>query len=214
MKRIRIAAVMIALVALALVSQVAAEDITLNNPNAALIGAGTGGSNNFGKVTISLSGTTMSVKFTMDTGYYIKTNTFGAGSVGFQVTGSGFGISGLTGKDSGGNTVNLAATLSSSTVSVPGATGSYQVLVDLGVPPGCGGTCAVIPGLSTLSFNVSGVTSLDPKNFFAHVVVGNGPLTGFVGTGGGNNVPEPASLFLMGSGLIGFSRVVRKRFKK
>ena len=158
MKNIKILALLAALV-VAFALPAAAEDITLNNPNAALIGAGTGGSNNFGTVSVSLTGTTMSVKFTMDTGYYIKTNTGGDGSVGFQVTGSGFGISGLTGKDKNGNTVNLAATMTTSTANqVPGATGSYQVMVDLGVPPGCGGTCAVNPGLSTLSFNVAGVT--------------------------------------------------------
>lgn len=211
MKRIHLLMLMVALVAFAM--SAAAEDFLLNNPNAALVGQGTGGGNNFGTVSATITGTTMHLSFTMDSGYYIKTNTGGDGSVGFQVTGSGFAISNLAGTDSGNNSVTLAATMSTSTANqVPGASGNYQVVVDLGVPPGCGGTCAVSPGLKTLSFDVAGVTSLDPKNFFAHVVAPG--VTGFVGTGGGTNVPEPASLFLMGTGLIGIGRMAKKRFQK
>jgi hypothetical protein len=213
-KNLRIFAMTMAILALAFTAQIAsAEDFLLNNPNAALVGLGTGGGNTFGTVSATITGTTMHLSFTMDSGYYIKTNTSGDGSVGFQVTGSGFAISNLAGTDSSDNSVNLSATVGTSTASqVPGATGSYQVVVDLGVPPGCGGTCAVSPGLKTLSFDVAGVTSLDPKNFFAHVVAPG--VTGFVGTGGGSEVPEPASLFLMGTGLLGFGSAVRKRFKK
>ena len=213
MKQVRILTMLVALVAMACASQAAAEDFLLNNPNAALVGLGTGGSNTFGTVSATLTGTTMHLTFTMDSGYYIKTNTNGDGSVGFQVSGSGFAISNLAGTDSNSNSVNLAATIGTSSASqVPGATGQYNVVVDLGIPPGCGGTCAVSPGLKTLSFDVAGVTSLDPKNFFAHVVAPG--VTGFVGTGGGSEVPEPASLFLMGTGLIGIGRMARKRLQK
>ncbi|HUS18590.1 MAG TPA: PEP-CTERM sorting domain-containing protein, partial [Terriglobales bacterium] len=208
---------------------------TLNVPNAALSGLGTGGSNTFGTVSASVNTTTqvLTVTFTMDASYFIKSNTSGNGSVGFQVTGTGLTLGSISGTDGNGNTYTpLAATLTTkNSIPVPGTSGTYNVLVDLGNPVSvtkCTGrpghqTCTtttttegITPGLVTLTFTVNGVTALDPAMFFAHVVTssldGSGNrITGFVGNG--VETPEPASLFLMGTGLLGFGSAVRRRFK-
>lgn len=222
MKHIKAIWIIGALLFLALSSTAMADTFTLNVPNAALVNKGTGGTNNFGTVTVNLVGGVMHVTFTMNAGYYIKTNTGGQGSAGFQVTGSNFALSNISGTDKDGNTLTpLAATLStSSSIPVPGAVGTYNVLVNLGTPmTSCNkkGVCttttsAVQPGLTSLSFSVSGVTNLNPAEFFAHVVAPG--VTGFVGTSEtAIPTPEPASLFLLGSGLIGAGRL-KRRFKK
>jgi hypothetical protein len=195
---------LLAALVLAFALPAAAETFTLNNPNTALIGQGTGGSNTFGTVTATLTGTTLHLEFTMDAGYYIKTNVGGHGSVGFQVTGSGLALSNIQGVDPSNTTITMAADLETTTPPVPGAVGTYNCAVKL--------KPATTPGLKSLSFDVSGVTSIDPAMFYAHVVAPG--VTGYVGNGPGTTVPEPASLFLMGTGLLGFGSAVRKRFKK
>ena len=53
----------------------------------------------------------------------------------------------------------------------------------------------------------------------AHIFVigsncGGSPCTGFATNGAGDAVPEPASMFLLGTGLLGLAAGVRKRFRK
>lgn len=74
----------------------------------------------------------------------------------------------------------------------------------------------LLAGPNGLAFSLAGLNATDTVQFHAVVNPANdGGEQFFLIAGGGNvEVPEPASLFLMGTGLIGFGSAVRKRFKK
>lgn len=96
--------------------------------------------------------------------------------------------------------------------------GNFEVTVGGGTPP----------GVSTFSFTVTRTAGFTNANqifetnsggwaFVAHVFNPNGPTgaqTGFAANGTPTSLPEPASMFLLGTGLLGFAAGVRKRFKR
>jgi hypothetical protein len=70
----------------------------------------------------------------------------------------------------------------------------------------------------TISFFISGATlsQLKPYNFAVHFCTASGsncgPQTGFTHNGGEMSVPEPGTLSLLGTGLVGIAGIFRRRF--
>ena len=79
-----------------------------------------------------------------------------------------------------------------------------------------------LTNLSGTWASASDVLTNNAKGFeaAAHIFVSDGNAaddnltTGFAGNGPGTPVPEPATMILLGSGLIGLAGLARKRFKK
>src|SRR5215510_3889091 len=191
---------------IALTSSVArADQVIINTPNSGL--SSTPGP--YATVTYVLNGSSIDVSVTMFPG--------------FQAFGQGNGNSGIFGFNVVGSTLGLTIT---NMVGVNGAFplgGQMDGFGNFDVTLEC---CNPANAVNSFSFTVSragGFSSASQlfeanatgAHFAVHIAPTNGNPTGFAAdTGQNTETPEPASMLLLGTGLLGTAAGLRKRFRK
>lgn len=191
---------------IALTSSVArADQVIINTPNSGL--SATPGP--YATVTYVLNGSSIDVTVTMFPG--------------FQAFGQGNGNSGIFGFNVVGSTLGLTIT---NMVNINGAFplgGQMDGFGNFDVTLEC---CNPANAVNSFSFTVSragGFSSASDlfeanangAHFAVHIAPTNGNPTGFAAdTGQNTETPEPASMLLLGTGLLGTAAGLRKRFRK
>jgi hypothetical protein len=191
---------------IALSSAVArADQVVINTPNSGL--SGTPGP--YATVNYVLNGSNIDVSVTMFPG--------------FQAFGQGNGNNGIFGFNIVGATAGLNITNMVGVNAFSAGGGQMDGFGNFDVTLSC---CNPASAVSSFSFTVSrtgGFSSASQlfeanangAHFAIHIAPTNGNPTGFAADGGQNTeTPEPASMLLLGSGLIGTAAGLRKRFRK
>lgn len=203
-RKLAISLAMFAVVALGSAAAANADQVIINTPNPGL-GATPGP---YATVTYVLNGSNIDVTVQMFPGF----TAFGQGNgnngiFGFNIVGSQAGLS-VTNLPPG-FTTNLGG-------------GQMDGFGNFDITLSC---CNPSNAVTSFSFTVSrtgGFSSASDlfeanangTHFAIHIAPSNGNPTGFAGDGGVNNeVPEPASMLLLGTGLATLAAGLRKRFK-
>lgn len=202
-RKLAVSLAMFAVVALGSAAVANADQVILNIPNSGL--SGTPGP--YATVTYVLNGSNIDVTVTMFPGF----TAFGTGDgnngiFGFNIVGATAGLN-ITGLPAGW-------TFASGGGQMDGF-GNFDVTLACCNPPN---------GVTSFSFTVSrtggfaAASDLFEANstgthFAIHIAPTNGSPTGFAGDGTPNEVPEPTSMLLLGTGLVTLATGLRKRFK-
>jgi PEP-CTERM putative exosortase interaction domain len=195
MNRIHLLIVLLAAIA---VPFAAADTIQLNQNNLGISGS-------IGSVNLTQGSGGVMVTFTANSGYSLKLN---GGDFLFD-TNVALTAGSISNLKADGFSPNFGFTTGATRA---GVTYSYDItnLMKGNLPKG-------YVSANTVSFFVSGVTlqQLETGNFGVHFCVGGGtscgPSTGFA-HGHSSAVPEPGTLSLLGTGILGLAGVMRRRF--